>query len=181
VEQIDYLGHHIVVTPIRPLESRLAAIQPFLMPKTVPQFQTYLGMVNFSRRFFLAAAAMLRPLTVALKGNQKVDLVWSVEMCAAFATSKAALCAAAELAHPLQGATLLLAVDASITHFAAVLQQHVAGTGVRPQGFFSIKLEPAQQKYSSFDMSFWPATWWCGTLGRCLKTASFAFLLIISN
>jgi RNase H-like domain found in reverse transcriptase len=133
-------------------------------------------MVNFYRRFFLAAAAMLRPLTVALKGNEKVDLVWSVEMCAAFATSKVALCAAAELVHPLLGATLLLAVDASISHFAAVLQQHVAGTGVRPQGFFQSSWSRLNKNIHLLTKSFWPATWWCGTSGRCLKTASFAFL-----
>jgi cleavage and polyadenylation specificity factor subunit 1 len=73
-------------------------------------------------------------------------------MAAAFEASKAALCAATELAHPVQGATLSLAVDASGTHVGAVLQQERPhGGGVRPLGFFSSKLDAAQQKYSAFD------------------------------
>jgi predicted lipid-binding transport protein (Tim44 family) len=72
-------------------------------------------------------------------------------MKAAFAASKQALCAAAELAHPLPGAQISLAVDASNTHVGAVLQQHERGGGVRPLGFFSVKLDSAQQKYSAFD------------------------------
>jgi RNase H-like domain found in reverse transcriptase len=44
-----------------------------------------------------------------------------------------------------------LAVDASGTYCGAVLQQHVNGDGVSPLGFFSVKLDPAQQKYLTFD------------------------------
>jgi hypothetical protein len=39
----------------------------------------------------------------------------------AFDASKQVLCAAAELAHPLHGAQISLAVDASNTHVGAVL------------------------------------------------------------
>jgi hypothetical protein len=43
----------------------------------------------------------------------------------AFAATKAALVAAVPLAHPLPGAVLALATDASDTHVRAVLQQQV--------------------------------------------------------
>jgi RNase H-like domain found in reverse transcriptase len=72
-------------------------------------------------------------------------------MQAAFAASKEALCAATELAHPLPGAEILLAVDASGSHVGAMLQQHVAHGSMQPLGFFSAKLGTAQQKYSAFD------------------------------
>jgi hypothetical protein len=61
------------------------------------------------------------------------------------------LCQAAELVHPLPGAEISLAVDASGTHVGKVLQQHVQGRGARQLGFFSAKLDQAQQKYSTFD------------------------------
>jgi hypothetical protein len=76
------------------------------------QLQTYLGMVNFYTRFFKSAAAVLHPLTEALRGGQKGDFIWTEEMQSAFARSKLALCQAAELAHPLPGAEISLAVDA---------------------------------------------------------------------
>jgi cleavage and polyadenylation specificity factor subunit 1 len=151
VDQIDYLGHRITSSGVRPLQDRLTAIQKHPFPKNVAQLQTYLGMVNFYRRFFPSAAAVLRPLMEATRGGQKADLVWDDSMRAAFDASKRALCAATELAHPLPGAQLSLAVDASSTHVGAVLQQQEPGVGTRPLGFFSVKLDGAQQKYSAFD------------------------------
>jgi len=44
-------------------------------------------------------------------------------MGAAFTAAKAALAAMAELAHPMQGAELTLAVDASDNRMGVVLQQ----------------------------------------------------------
>jgi RNase H-like domain found in reverse transcriptase len=52
--------------------------------------------------------------------------------------------------HPQPGAEISLAVDTSGMHVGAALQQHVIGGGERPLGFFSAKLEAAQQKYSAF-------------------------------
>jgi RNase H-like domain found in reverse transcriptase len=72
-------------------------------------------------------------------------------MQAAFVASKDALCAATELAHPLPGAEILLAVEVTGSHVGAVFQQHVARGGTQPLGFFSAKLDTAQHKYSAFD------------------------------
>jgi hypothetical protein len=80
VEQIDYLGHKVSATGVRPLQDRLTAIMKHPQPKNVAQLQTYLGMVNFYRRFFPAAAAVLRPLTEATRGGQKTALVWTDSM-----------------------------------------------------------------------------------------------------
>ncbi len=54
----------------------------------------------------------------------------------AFTAAKKALVAAVSLAHPLPGAVLALAADASDTHVGAVLQQQV-GQHWQPLGFFS--------------------------------------------
>ncbi len=58
----------------------------------------------------------------------------------------------ARLAHPTVGAELSVVVDASATHVGACLQQRLPGKKAwQPLGFFSKKLEAAQQKYSAFD------------------------------
>jgi len=56
---------------IRPLPARVAAIQDYPRPKTVQQLQSYLGMVNFYRRFIRGAAGVLKPLTDSLAGLGK--------------------------------------------------------------------------------------------------------------
>ncbi len=72
-------------------------------------------MINFYRRFLPGAAGTLRPLTATLSGSPKT-LPWTPEMETAFAAAKEALVAAVPLSHPLPGAVLALAVDASDTH-----------------------------------------------------------------
>ena len=97
---------------------------------------------------------MLRPLTDELCGGRKSPdrLDWSDPMRIAFAGAKQALLSVTNLAHPTTGADLSLVVDTSATHVGACLQQQLVGRkDWQPLGFFSKKLEPAQEKYSAFD------------------------------
>jgi len=151
VSSLDYLGHHVSESGIRPIADRVEAIRKFPQPRTVAQLQTYLGMVNFYRRFLPSAARVLKPLTDALQGSPKGQLNFSKEMEDAYQQSKQALYNAAELAHPDPEAEISLAVDASETHVGAVLQQETRGRGLRPLAFFSAKLDQAQRKYSAYD------------------------------
>jgi hypothetical protein len=151
---IDFLGHRVSASGVQPLPSHVAAVQDFPRPTTVRELQAFLGMVNFYRRFLPAVARTLKPLTDALRGNlHSTDVVaWTSECTTAFEAAKQALLRATCLAHPVPGASLSLAVDASATHVGGTLQQRLSGQKVyQPLGFFSKKLEPAQQKYSAFD------------------------------
>jgi hypothetical protein len=55
------------------------------------------------------------------------------------------------LEHPAATAELSIATDASATHIGGVLQQRRPGGHWRPLGFFSAKLDSAQQRYSAFN------------------------------
>ena len=52
---------------IIPLLEKVATICAFLLPGTVGQLMSYLGMVNFYRRFIRGAAGVLKPLKDALR------------------------------------------------------------------------------------------------------------------
>jgi hypothetical protein len=151
---IDFLGHHVSASGVQPLPSHVAAVQDFPRPETIKELQAFLGMVNFYRRFLPAIAKTLRPLTNSLRGGPKgtAAITWTPECAAAFHSAKQALLTATCLVHPTVGAQLNLAVDASASHMGATLQQQEPGSSTcRPLGFFSKKLDPAQQKYSAFD------------------------------
>ena len=147
---VDYLGHRVSAQGIRPLPERVEAVQQYPQPTTLKGLQSYLGMINFYRRFVPAAAGVLKPLTDALRGSKRTKLQWTPDMQHAFKVSKELLAEAATLAHPSERAELVLAVDASNSHVGAVLQQMVGGE-LQPLSFFSKKLDAAQQKYSAFD------------------------------
>jgi RNase H-like domain found in reverse transcriptase/Integrase zinc binding domain len=99
------------------------------------------------------AAAILKPLTDALRGSVRGPqlVAWSTPRLAAFSAAKAALAAACRLDFPAHGAELSLVTDASASHAGAVLQQRRRGQQWRPLGFFSVRLDSPQQKYSAFN------------------------------
>ena len=146
---IKFLGHEVSAAGMSPLASQVEAIVQFPRPTTIKELQRFLGLINFYRRFLPAAAALLRPFTDALRGNPK-SLEWSPAMEAAYDRTRAALAEMATLTHPVPGAKLSLATDASNTHVGAALQQWQAGAW-RPLAYFSQKLDGAQSKYSTFD------------------------------
>ena len=106
-------------------------------------------MVNFYRKFLPAIAKILKPLTDVLRGNPKV-LLWYADATVAFEAAKASLVSVVPLSHPAPGASISLTVDASNSHVGGVLQQYQKG-GWSLLAFFSKKLSPAQEKYSTFD------------------------------
>jgi cleavage and polyadenylation specificity factor subunit 1 len=110
-------------------------------------------MLNFYRRFLPHAASSQAPLYDVLsdpkvKGAHPV--IWTDALAAAFNECKANLSRAAFLGHPHSTAPLALVTDASTTTMGAVRQQPVQDVW-QPLAFFSRKLIPAQQKYSTYD------------------------------
>jgi cleavage and polyadenylation specificity factor subunit 1 len=172
-QQLEFLGHMVSAAGIAPLPSRVAAVGDFPCPNTMQQLQAFLGMFNFYRKFIPAAAAIIRPLTDALRGGKsgKQAVQWSTVMEEAFKKTKAALQAAALqaaalqaaalqaaalqaavlLEHPAADAEISLVTDASSSHIGAALQQKRRGQPWKPLGFFSCKLSAAEERYSAFD------------------------------
>ncbi len=149
VHELDFLGHRISAAGVAPLRDNVQVILDFPKPTDCKSLQRFLGMINFYHHFLPGAAGTLRPLTAALSGNPKT-LPWTPDMETAFADAKKALVAAVPLSHPLPGAILSLAADASDTQVGAVLQQQV-GQHWHPLGFFSKKLSKSEVNYSTFD------------------------------
>jgi len=155
VPELEVLGHIINKLGTTPTPQHIQVIIEYLPPQDAKQLQRYLGMVNFYRRFTPGIAAVLEPLTPALKRSKKT-LEWSPALDNAFQRSKPVLAAAVPLAPPAPNAAIALATDASDTHIGGALQQQVQGSW-QPLGFFSRKLQPAESKYSTFDRELLPA------------------------
>ena len=151
-QTVPFLGHTVSAGGVAPLPRHVEAVLSFPRPADVPALQRFLGLVNFFRRFLPGAAAYLKPLTDALKMSSSASssIAWTAEMSSSFEKAKSSLADAATLRHPVPGARLSLAVDASACHVGAVLQQWVDG-GWAPLGFFSRKLVDAELRYSTFD------------------------------
>jgi Reverse transcriptase (RNA-dependent DNA polymerase) len=130
VADIDFLGHRVSSAGISPLPKHVEALQRLPVPTAMKGLQRFLGLINFYRRFLPGIAAILLPLTNALRGSQQ-HLTVMAEMTAAVAAAKNALAATTGLAHPLPHAQLALltlaaaaggsSLAASLVFFTAVV------------------------------------------------------------
>lgn len=153
--ELDFLGHHITSEGISPLTDKVSAIRDARTPTSLKSLRSFLGLVNFYRRFIPDCAKILTPLTDLLgtrgkrgKRSRKA-LEWTPKCEEAFREIKEALARVALLAYPDVDAPLSLMVDASNDAVGGVVQQ-LKGDAWQPIGFFSHKLQPAETRYSTF-------------------------------
>lgn len=151
--EVKFLGHFINSKGIRPSPERVQAISEFSQPKTVSDMRRFLGMLNFYRRFIPKAAEnqlLLNNFLVGAKKNDKSLINWTEQSLQAFKLAKQQLADACTLVHPIPNANLAIMVDASDKALGAAVHQKVNNI-FEPLGFFSVKLDDAQQKYSAYD------------------------------
>ena len=146
---LEFLGYKVDTTGISPLPERVVAIKAAKTPKTVKDLQSFLGMLNYYRKFIPHAAHHLCPLFEALKGKPK-KLHWSEQCQASFDAAKNALAKATLLRHPIPGAQLALTTDASKFAVGGVLEQK-GPNGWEPLAFYSAKLQPNQRDWPPYD------------------------------
>ncbi|GFV99145.1 hypothetical protein TNCV_1511181 [Trichonephila clavipes] len=70
-DQVEYLGFLITAEGSRPLPERVQAILNYKLPETIHDLRTFLGMINFYRRYLKDAAKTQAPLHELLKGEKK--------------------------------------------------------------------------------------------------------------
>lgn len=152
-QSINFLGHSISPEGIKPSSDRIEAIIKFKKPETVKELRRFLGMINFYRRFLPQAAQHQLVLNEYLKGSKKEGnkkILWNSVSLKAFDTVKNQLSEATLLAFPSSSQQIALFVDASNTALGAALQQWDKDSW-QPLGFYSVKLNSTQIKYSTFD------------------------------
>jgi Reverse transcriptase (RNA-dependent DNA polymerase) len=68
VAEVDFLGHRVSAAGISPLPKDVEALQRLPVPTNMKGLQWFLGLINFYSRFLPGIAALLLPLTNALRG-----------------------------------------------------------------------------------------------------------------
>ncbi|GFT84830.1 retrovirus-related Pol polyprotein from transposon opus [Trichonephila clavipes] len=124
--QVEYLGFLITAEGSRPLPEKVQAIFNYKLPETIHDLRTFLGMINFYRRYLKDAAKTQAPLHELLKGAKKKDrrkVHWTDDTRRSFEKCKTDLAEAALLSFPRSGLPLSLCTDASDFAVGAVLQQ----------------------------------------------------------
>ena len=146
---VEFLGYKVDKNGITPLPDRVTDIKKTAQPTTVKELQSFLGMINYYRRFIPQAAHHLTPLFDLLRGKPKT-IPWTPLHQKSFDAIKDALASAALLHHPRPNASLALTTDASNHAIGAVLEQR-GKKGWEPLAFYSAKLQDHQRQWPPYD------------------------------
>ncbi|GFQ86506.1 retrovirus-related Pol polyprotein from transposon opus [Trichonephila clavata] len=131
----------------RPLPEKVEAITNYKLPATIHDLRTFLGMINFYRRYPKDAAKTQTPLHELMKRSKKKDrrrVPWTEDTRRSFEKCKTDLAKAAPLSYSRSGLPLSLCTDAS--DFAAVSgHQQFENESWKPIAFYSKKLNDTQR------------------------------------
>jgi hypothetical protein len=139
------LGHIVSAEGVRIDPNRVEAIQTLSLPRSRKEVQSFLGKINFLRRFVSNFVEMVKLITTMLrKGN---EVKWTVESRNSFDQIKKALTEAPVLISPDYSKDFLIFSFASFDTVAVVLlQKNVEGLE-QPISFFSRALRDVEVKY----------------------------------
>lgn len=146
-QSISYLGFEIRDGEILPDKKNIEVVQNFKIPKTRKQVKSFLGMINFYRKF--VPDFSLRSLNLTNLTKEKQPFVWTQEAEAEFLDLKEALLKEPCLSLPDMSRDFVLYTDASQESLGIVLSQFDQNKFPKPVSFASRKLKPAERNYSA--------------------------------
>nr|CAN62036.1 hypothetical protein VITISV_019703 [Vitis vinifera] len=139
-KEVSFLGHRIRDGKLMMDDSKVKAIQEWDPPTKVPQLRSFLGLVNYYRRFIKSYSGRAAPLTDLLKKNKAWE--WDEKCQQAFEDLKKVVTEEPVLALPDH--TKVFEVHTNALDFAigGVLMQER-----HPIAFESRKLNDAERRY----------------------------------
>ncbi|GBO27474.1 Transposon Ty3-I Gag-Pol polyprotein [Araneus ventricosus] len=153
VNQLEFLGYMITPEGSKPLPEKVNVILNYRIPETIHELRTFLGLINFYRRYIKDAAknqAVLHEYLKCTKKKDKSKIPWTKEAKEKFEQCIKDLANATLLSFPNPDSPLALFTDASDYAVGSVLQQFDEDCW-KPLAFFSKKFTNAQKGYSTYD------------------------------
>ena len=143
-KEVNYLGHVVSPSGIKPDPSKVETIQNLEPPTDVRGIRSFIGMTGYYRRFIANYAKIAKPLTELTKKNK--TFCWSDECQISFETLRRVLTEAPILAFPDVNKPYKLYTDASGYAIGAALVQETA-MGERVIQYLSHQLNETQQRW----------------------------------
>ena len=148
--KVTFLGHILDGVGIRPRDVKVKAIMEFPEPSTKKQAMSFLGMVNFYRKFIDHCSTKAHPINEFIS---KEDVNWGEAQHKAFIQLKEALANPPLLVRPHDDGLYRLTTDASKLGYGAVLEELDAnGKVIGVVGYFSKSLLKSHHNYTASDL-----------------------------
>lgn len=184
--KVLYVGHILSAGGIRVDPAKTSAILNFPQPRNVKELRSFLGLINYHRRFIKDFSILALPLYELLKKNAIWS--WRQREAESFAALKASLAQVVEVCYPKKQGTFIIQTDSSDSGLGACLSQEQQEEGeVRIIAFASRTLRGPEKNYTvtekeTLAIIFALKTWRTYVLGRplILKTDHKALTFLLS-
>jgi hypothetical protein len=125
--------------------SRVEAIQTLVLPRYKKQVYSFLGKINFLRRFVSNFSELVKEITIMLTKGNKIK--WTVESHSSFDQIKKVVTEASMLISPNYSKYFVILSFASFDTVTVILLQKSDEGFEQPIAFFSRALRDAELKY----------------------------------
>lgn len=159
--EVQFLGHVVSREGLSKPKAYIEAINEFALPETVRQLRSFLGLVNFQRKFVPNCSVIMKPLSVLTGGRASAKIKWTDEMVEAFNALKTKMKDDVCLSFPdysPEALPLELYTDASALGVGACLCQSQSGT-IRRIAYASMAFSLAQKNYSTLERELAAIRW----------------------
>ncbi|RAL65934.1 hypothetical protein DID88_005595 [Monilinia fructigena] len=150
VTETEFLGFTVSSQGLKMSKDKVKAVLEWKQPNTIKELQSFLGFVNFYRRFIRGYSGIATSLTNLTKKNQG-SFEWTVEAQEAFDTLKQAVAKEPILLTFDPEKPIIVETDSSDFAIGAVLSQPGQNEKYQPIAFYSRKLSPAELNYEIYD------------------------------
>ena len=152
-KEVDYLGHVITPTGLKPNQKLVIAVQEFPVPNDVRELRRFLGLASNYRKFIPQFARIAEPLHHLTR--KEVEFVWSET----FDSLKHKLTVAPVLAYPSFDRDFVIETDASVKGIGAILSQKQDNGKLHPVAFASRALSQSEKNYSITELETLAVVW----------------------
>ena len=171
-DTIDFLGHTLSGDHIKPKEESIDKIKEMPRPKNKKQVRSFLGAVNYYRKFIPNCAEIMRPLTELTKKSAKIVVDWNATLEKSFQDLKIALSGDPILKLPDIDEEFVVRTDASNVAMGCVLMQNYEGI-MHPVAYASKKFSERERKYSVEERECLAMVWGIQKFNRYLYGKEF--------
>lgn len=143
-ESVEFLGHVLDANGVQPAPGKLQAIRDWPVPTNLRNLQSFLGFVNYYRRFIPLFAKVAQPLNALMK--KEVPFNWTPDCQNAFDSLRNCLINGSAVKHFDPELPTRVETDSSGQALGAVLSQHHPD-GWRPVAFLSRTMTAPERNY----------------------------------
>src|SRR3984885_5176657 len=169
---IDFLGHTLSEGQITPKAESIDKIMDMPRPRNKKQVRSFVGAINYFRKFIPNSAELMKPLTELTKKSAKLQVEWNEELEEAFCKLKEVLSKAPVLKLPDIEGEFLIQTDASDDAMGCVLMQEHNGDK-HPVSYASKKFSERERKYSVEERECLAMVWGIQKYNRFLYGKEF--------